>query len=98
MTNSIIEIAQKLVIKDLDLEVPGIVFSTNEKLTTWLTEIISVMIDRDFQRLLNVLYRIDVDELKTKAAFADDDPARRLAELIINRELQKVESRKKYKS
>lgn len=98
MTSNTIEIAQKLVVKDLNLEDPGITFSTNEKLTSWLAGVIGILIDRDFQRLMNILYRIDVDEHKIKEAFADDNPALKLAELVIMRELQKVESRKKYKS
>ena len=98
MSNSIIEIAQKLVIKDLDIVDPKLSFSTIEKLKDWLSGEISMLIDRDIQRLMNILYRIDVDEQNTKAAFADNNPAMRLAELIIKRELQKVKSRKKYKN
>ncbi len=98
MSNSIIEIAQKLVIKDLDIVDPKLSFSTIEKLKDWLSGEISMLIDRDIQRLMNILYRIDVDEQNTKAAFADNNPAMRLAELIIKRELQKVKSRKKYRN
>lgn len=93
-----IEITQKLVIKDLDILDPGLAFSTIEKLINWLTGEIRILIDRDFQKLMNILYRIDVNEEKTKMAFATNDPANEIAKLIIERELQKVESRKKYKS
>ena len=93
-----IDITQKLVIKDLDIEDPGLVFSNIEKLTNWLAGEIRFLIDQDFQKLMNILYRIDVNEDKTKMAFGTNDPANEIAKLIIERELQKIESRKKYKS
>ena len=92
-----IEIAQKLVIKDLSIAEPGIVFSNLEKLENWLTGEITLLMDQDFERLMNVLYRIDVSEHKTKLAFAASNPANELAKLIIKREMQKVASREKYK-
>lgn len=96
MKNSI-EIAQRLVVKDLDIETPGIIFSDIDKLKNWLTGEIRVLIDHDFQKLLNVLYRIDINEEKLKIAFSHTDPASELATLMIDRELQKVETREKYR-
>ncbi len=87
MSKSNIEITQKLVIKDLDITDPGLAFSTIEKLQNWLTGEIRLLIDQDFQRLMNILYRIDVDEQKTNMAFTDADPASEIARLIIEREL-----------
>ena len=95
--NRQIEIAQKLMIKDLDIEDPGLVFSNISKLEHWLTGEIRILIDRDFQGLMNILYRIDVSEEKTKRAFTTIDPANELSKLIIERELQKVATREKYK-
>lgn len=92
-----IEIAQKLVVKDLNIEEPGIVFQNLEKLENWLTGEIALLMDQDFERLMQVLYRIDISEEKTKLAFAASNPANELAKLIIERELQKVATRKKYK-
>jgi len=86
---------QKLLIKDLNIEDPGLAISNLEKLQNWLAEEIAYMMDRDFQKLLNILYRIDVSEDKVKQAFADENPAHKLAILIIDRELKKVETRKK---
>ena len=92
-----IEIAQKLVIKDMNIEEPGIVFPNLEKLEYWLTSEIALLMDQDFERLVDVLYRIDVSEGKSKLAFTAANPANELAKLIIERELQKVASREKYK-
>jgi hypothetical protein len=66
---------------------------------SWLIAVIQHLIDQDFGHLVNLLYKIDVSEMKAKAAFADhDDPAAKLADLIIERELKKVETRKKYRA
>ena len=92
-----LEIAQKLVIKDLDIDGPGLVFSDLEKLENWLTGEIGYLMDRDFQKLMNILYRIDVSEEKTKVALSQSHPAKGIAKLILERELQKVASREKYR-
>ena len=87
-----------LTVKDLGLSgESGLDISNINKLKEWLAHEIQLLIDRDFHSFLNMLYRIDVDEQKAKEAFADNDPSLRLAELVIERELQKVESRRKYK-
>ncbi len=79
------------------MENPGLVISNLDKLQEWLAREISILLDRDFQYLLNVLYRIDVSEEKVKQAFAGNEPAFNIAGLIIERELKKVETRKKYR-
>lgn len=87
-----------LAVKDLGLsEESSLDISNIDKLKGWLAHEIQLLIDRDFHSFLNMLYRIDVDEQKAKEAFADNDPSWRLADLVIERELQKVESRRKYK-
>ena len=86
-----------MVVKDLNIEDQGLVFSNMEMLEDWLAREISLLIDQDFERLMNILYRIDVNEEKTKMAFASSDTAKTIARLIIDRELQKVATREKYK-
>ncbi|MDH5367029.1 MAG: hypothetical protein OEW67_08590 [Cyclobacteriaceae bacterium] len=64
-----------------------------------LTKIISFLLDKDLQRLLNAMYRIDISEQKFKEALAINPPsevASAIAQLIIDRELQKVITRRKY--
>ena len=91
-------IVQQLIVKDLGLNVEeDVKIEGLEKLKKWLTQEIMILMERDFQKLLQILYRIDVNEQKAKKAFSATNPASALAELIIERELQKVESRKKYK-
>lgn len=92
-----LNIVHQLTIKDLGI-IPNtkIVVSDFDKLKEWLAYEIRILLDRDLQKLLNMLYRIDVNEQKAKEAFTDLNPAMKLAELIIEREIQKVETRKKY--
>jgi hypothetical protein len=86
-----IEIAQQHLLKDLDIDDPGLIFSKMEALQNWLAGEIAVLLDRDFQRLLNILYRIDINESKVKLAFTADKPAWEIAGLIIERELKNCE-------
>jgi hypothetical protein len=93
-----LEIIQKLAVKDLQISDQGVTFSKIDRLQSWLAEEIRMLIDGDFERLMNVLYRIDVGEDKVKTALSGNDPAFEIAGLIIERELKKVETRRKYGS
>ena len=71
-----------------------------DRLHSFLTQVVNHMLDKDFNRLMNALYRIDVSEEKVKQILALSEPdslAKELADLIIERELKKVEIRRKYR-
>ena len=94
-------IAQAIVLasKDFSLDIPSAEVSTAEDFQNILTELIRHLLDKDFERLINGLYRIDVSEEKVKQAMATgDDVAGQIALLIIERELQKVRTREKYRN
>jgi hypothetical protein len=94
-------LAQALVLanKDFNLEIPSSEVSGAEDFQRILTKLIRHLLDNDFERLLNGLYRIDVSEEKVKLAMATtDDVAEKIALLIIEREMQKVTTREKYRS
>ena len=58
------------------------------------------MINENFEQLIALLYRIDVSENKLKNILAAEKSALSgdiLAQLIIERQLEKLEARKKYK-
>jgi hypothetical protein len=93
-----IQITTKLVAKDLLLEADDRIFHSLEQLQSWLSEQIAHMMELEFERLLSTLYRIDVDEQRAKLAIAGDHPSWELAGLIIERELKKVETRKRYRN
>jgi len=65
-----------------------------------LRRIVAYLMEKDFARLLQVLYRIDVSEDRLKAALAaqQDEPATVIAQMIFEREMQKVATRRKYSS
>lgn len=64
-----------------------------------LIELINELINRDFSTLLQLLYRIDIDEKKIRFCLNEninEDAASILTDLIIERQLQKIESRRNY--
>lgn len=62
---------------------------------------INDLIQHDFQKLVLILYKVDVDENKLKNILKDEagkDAADIIAVLIIEREKQKIETRKRFNS
>ena len=66
-----------------------------------LIPIINHLLDKDMHLLMQILYRVDVNEEKFKNAMAFSDPkelGEKVCKLIIERQLQKIETRKRYKA
>ena len=66
-----------------------------------LIEEVQYLIDYDLNKLWNVLYRIDVFEKKVREVIATTphtEHAVHIADLIIERQQEKIISREKYKS
>jgi len=83
--------------RDVGLSLSPSVVLTEDDLHKELTRAIAYLIDKDFEKLMHVLYRIDVSEIKVKQAFGlEQDVAGEIASLIIERERQKVVTRAKY--
>ena len=63
-----------------------------------LIQRIEELIQRDFEKLKWILYRIDVNEKKLGEALqnSETDAASVMADLIIQRQIEKAESRKKF--
>ncbi|KYG75833.1 MULTISPECIES: hypothetical protein [Roseivirga] len=63
-----------------------------------IMRVVENLLAKDFPQLVNALYRIDVSEDKLKEALAasTDNPASVITKMIIERQLLKVEFRKKY--
>ena len=74
--------------------------NSQEDLENRLAIYINELIDRDFQRLIQILYRIDISEEKLKKALQledkSDSSGKTIATLIIERQLQKLEFRKQF--
>jgi hypothetical protein len=70
------------------------------QLKIFLTEKLKNLLDTKFNLLVNTLYRIDVNEEKLNELFGSKNRVNipeSLADLIIERQLQKIHFRKKYK-
>jgi len=65
-----------------------------------LQSAIDSMISNDFQKLVGILYRVDVNERKLKYLLQEnvgEDAAVIIADLIIERQLEKIKTRQRYK-
>ena len=63
--------------------------------------VIRELLDKNMEKLLSVLYIIDVDQKKTDRIFSiesKDDMAPLLADAVIERQIEKLQTRMKYKS
>lgn len=69
------------------------------KLRETLSEAISELLKDDFGRLVGIMYRLDIPEKQFFEALetAQGDPAVRVADLVLERELKRLEFRKKYR-
>ena len=66
-----------------------------------LTNHINHLINTDFEKLVYYLYRIDVNETKMKQLLQQqggENAAQLIAQLIIDRQLQKIKSRAEHRS
>lgn len=74
--------------------------ATNEsELIELIRQLVQELIDRDFEKLLLILYRLDINEVKVKQAIDLAGPADAplsIAQLILDREKQKIATRAKY--
>lgn len=71
-----------------------------EEIRNKLKAVIDHLLEKDFERLLNAMYRLDIDESKFNQVLSGvygSDVSGKLAEIIIERELRKVETRKRYR-
>lgn len=63
--------------------------------------LINELINKDFQALIQLLYRVDVNENKIRFYLnqkTNEDAASVLADLVIERQLEKIKSRETFKS
>src|ERR1017187_8080967 len=73
----------------------------SEEIISQLIYFINDLINKDFQALVQLLYRIDVNEKKLKELLKQNeniDAASIIADLIINRQLQKIATKEQFKT
>lgn len=71
---------------------------SKENLLQTLSEYINFLIQKDFQKLVSILYRIDVSENKLKQVLenSNEEAGKIIATLIIERQEQKIKSRQQF--
>lgn len=72
--------------------------TTFEQQRQYLIQVVAQLIDTDYHKLTNILYRIDVDELKLKKALLESEQpiSVTIADLIIERQVQKLKYRNRF--
>jgi hypothetical protein len=61
---------------------------------------VNELIQKDFQKLVNILYRLDVSEPKLRYMLKmhnEEDAGKIIATLIVERELQKIKTRQQFR-
>ena len=64
-----------------------------------LAAYVNNLIGKNFEKLVSLLYRIDVNETKLKnllQLYANENAGKIIAQLIIERQLQKIKSREQF--
>lgn len=105
LTSDEIKSLQKFVSKDFIKDdetslIPNNDFERLEEFKKYLIEKLSDMLNNNFNLLVNTLYRIDISEQKLAELFGGrnrENIPERLADLIIERQIQKIQFRKKYR-
>lgn len=92
-----------LVGKDLNLTEDELrkTHENTEQFRIWLANQISYKMETDMEALLQAMYRLDISETKAMQALTnqtEQPPALALADLVIEREIQKINTRRWYKS
>ena len=84
--------------QSMEIELPAT--GTHEQLREKLSVVINDLINHDFEKLVFHLYRIDVDEARMRALLANkegENAGGLIADLIIERQLQKLRTKAAFK-
>ena len=71
-----------------------------DELRQILSEYINPLISNNFNKLISILYRLDINESKLKQLLLDNpsgDAGKIIADLIIERQMQKIKSRQSFR-
>ena len=93
-------VSKDFVKNDYSSLVPNNDYERLEEFRKYLTEKMKDMLDKNYNLLINTLYRIDINEKKLAELFADKNKEsipQKLAELIIERQIEKINFRKRYR-
>lgn len=99
MDQETLELMQESICRDMEIRREQLPYKEEADLVAKLREIVAYLLNYNMERLLWILYKLDVDEDRLKLALAEspDDPESIITRLIIQREWQKIETRRNYK-
>jgi len=81
----------------LEVEIPHV--KSLDELKTVIADQINYLINHDFDKLLRILYKVDVSEKQLKEnLLVHSDAAALIGQMIIDRQLQKIKTREQYKA
>jgi hypothetical protein len=83
--------------EDLQMDLPS--GKSLDELKNVITDRINYLINADFDKLLRILYAVDVSEMQLKNNLQQGvDAGAVIAQMIIDRQLQKIKTREQYRT
>lgn len=79
-------------------QLPATTGLSEEELLDLLTEKIAAIIAKGADPFYQLMYRLDISEKKLAELQGGTDVARKVAELVYRRQLEKIKSREKYRN
>lgn len=93
-------VEKDFLIKENHSLIPSADLESLDEFKKYLTDKLKILIDEKFDMLVNILYRIDINEKKLSELFSGKNresiPAS-LAQMIIDRQFEKIRLRKLYR-
>lgn len=93
-------VSKDFVRNDYSSLIPNNDFERLEEFRKYLTEKMKEMLDKNYNLLINTLYRIDISEKNLSELFSSKNKElipEKLADLIIERQVEKINFRKLYR-
>ena len=91
MADDILQEAALALKQDWDLQLPDMV--SEEAILKLLADRIVTILERGPETFFQLMYRLDISEKKLNAVMLEDDVAAKIARLIYDRQMQKIQSR-----
>jgi hypothetical protein len=78
-----------------DIQLPNII--SEETILKQLTNRVIYYLEKGPEAFFQLMYRLDISEKKLNGVMNEEDVAAKIARLIFDRQLQKIQSRQAYK-
>jgi len=95
MSDHILEEAANALQNDWGIQLPQTL--SEESILKLLADKVVQVLERGPETFFQLMYRLDISEKKLNAVLEDDNVAAKIARLIYDRQLQKIQSRQAFK-